>query len=75
MTIHIRDLGNEMTIYYICPHCKEASGITINKEPIESSRTQELFRCEHCGNISEIWILPCREASRIRRLLKENSLI
>lgn len=75
MTIDIRNLGDEVTIYYLCPHCKEASGISLGKEPIESGGTQELFRCEHCGNISEIWILPCGEASRIRRLLKENSLI
>jgi hypothetical protein len=73
VAIDIRDLEDEVTIYYTCPYCKEVSGIIIDKEPMESGCAQELFRCEHCGNASEVWILPSEEAARIRRLLKQET--
>lgn len=76
MAIDIRDLEDEVAIYYTCPYCKEVSGISIDKEPLGAvplQRNQELFRCEHCDNTSEVWILPAEEAAKIRRLLKQET--
>ncbi len=71
MAIDIRDLDEEVTIYYRCPHCEEISGIIINEEPFEHGHDQhQLFCCEHCEGFSEIWILPDALASKIRRMIK-----
>lgn len=76
MAIDIRDLEDEVTIYYTCPYCREISGINIDKEPLGSvplECAQELFRCEHCGNTSEVWVLPTEAAAKIRRMIKQET--
>ena len=71
MAIDIRDLEDEVSIYYRCPHCNQVSGIIINGEPFEPGHDgQQLFCCEHCEGFSEIWILADELATKIRRLIR-----
>lgn len=68
----IRNPNDGITIFYICPHCRQLSGIIISEKPFEAGHDQhQLFCCEHCGEFTEVWLLPRKMASKIRRLIAE----